>query len=36
MLLLLVMATSPHKGLCKVEEVAAVHVVLVPLEVLVD
>jgi len=36
MLSLLVMATSPHKGLCKVVEVAAVRVVLVPLDVLVD
>jgi len=36
MLSLLVMATSPHKGLCKVMEVAAAHVVLVPLDVLVD
>jgi len=36
MLSLSVMATSPRKGLCKVAEVAAVRVVLVPLEVLVD
>jgi len=36
MLSLLVMAISPHKGLCKVAEVAAVRVVLVPLDVLVD
>jgi len=36
MLSLLVVAASLHKGLCKVAEVAAVRVVLVPLEVLVD